>query len=153
MDFWSQLIGESFDACVTCLKWPKLRSEAKFERATNLLEIIHVDVCGPIFVAACGGFFYFINFHRWFKWIYWYIYLMRKKYEIFEMVQRISAWSKNHCNKKIKYLWLDHRGEHLSYKFSKHLKSCRICSTTYASRNTIGSMECSRDIIEPCWTG
>ena len=40
------------------------------ERATNLLEIIHNDVWSPICVAACGGFFYFINFHLWFEWIY-----------------------------------------------------------------------------------
>jgi hypothetical protein len=28
----------------------------------------------------------------------------------------------NHCNKRIKNLWLDHKGRYLSYKFRKHLK-------------------------------
>jgi hypothetical protein len=37
-------------------------------------------------------------------------------------VQSFSGWSKNHCNKRIKNLWLDHKGRYLSYNFSKHLK-------------------------------
>ena len=62
------------------------------------------------------------NFHRWFEWM---IDLFDEKefWKIFEVVQRISAWSRNHPNKKIKYLWLDPRGEYLSYEFSKHHKS------------------------------
>ena len=75
-------------------KMTKIPFIGQDERATNLLEIIHSDVCSPICVAVHGGSFYFINFHRWFEWIYMYIYSMRKKYEIFEKVQRISAWSR-----------------------------------------------------------
>ena len=47
----------------------------------------------------------------------------KEVWKIFEVVQRISAWSRNYRNKKINYLWLDHRGEYLSYEFSKHHKS------------------------------
>jgi hypothetical protein len=32
------------------------------ERASNLLEIIHVDVCGPMSVVACNGYHYFLTF-------------------------------------------------------------------------------------------
>ena len=32
------------------------------EQATNLLEIIHTDVCGPMSVDACGGYRYFLTF-------------------------------------------------------------------------------------------
>ena len=41
---------ESFDTCEPCLmgKMTKTPFSGTMERATNLLEIIHTDVCGPI---------------------------------------------------------------------------------------------------------
>ena len=32
------------------------------ERATDLLEIIHTDVCGPMNIEARGGYRYFLTF-------------------------------------------------------------------------------------------
>ena len=32
------------------------------ERATDLLEIIHTDVCGPMNIEAGGGYRYFLTF-------------------------------------------------------------------------------------------
>ena len=32
------------------------------EQATDLLEIIHADVCGPMSVEARGGYHYFLTF-------------------------------------------------------------------------------------------
>ena len=55
---------ESFDACKTCLmgKMTKTLLSGTRERATNLLEIIHTDVCGPMSVEARGGYRYFLTF-------------------------------------------------------------------------------------------
>ena len=53
------------------------------ERATDLLEIIHTDVCGPMSVEACDGYLYFLTFADDFS-RYGYIYLMKYKYETFE---------------------------------------------------------------------
>ena len=41
---------ESFDTCEPCLMggMTKTPFSGTMERATNLLEIIHTDVCGPI---------------------------------------------------------------------------------------------------------
>ena len=48
---------ESLDACEPCLmgKMTKTPSSGTMERATDLLEIIHTDVCGPMSVDAHGG--------------------------------------------------------------------------------------------------
>ena len=45
---------ESFDTCEPCLmgKMTKSPFSGTMERATNLLEIIHTDVCGPMSVEA-----------------------------------------------------------------------------------------------------
>ena len=29
------------------------------ERAIDLLEMIHIDVCGPVSIVVCGGYHYF----------------------------------------------------------------------------------------------
>ena len=48
---------ESFDTCEPCLmgKMTKTPFSGTMERATNFLEIIHTDVCGPMSVEARGG--------------------------------------------------------------------------------------------------
>ena len=52
---------ESFDACEPCLmvKMTKIPFFGTMKRATDLLEIIHTDVCGPMSVEARGGYCYF----------------------------------------------------------------------------------------------
>ena len=56
---------ESFDACGTYLKDDgNSVHRPKIERATYLMEIMHVDVYGPLYVVVRGGFFYFMKFRR-----------------------------------------------------------------------------------------
>ena len=55
---------ESFDACEPCLmgKMTKTPFSGTTERASDLLEIIHTDVCGPMSVDARGRYRYFLTF-------------------------------------------------------------------------------------------
>jgi hypothetical protein len=55
---------ESFDPCEACLigKIAKTPFNGFVERASDLLEIIHSDVCGPMSVPACSRFHYFVTF-------------------------------------------------------------------------------------------
>jgi hypothetical protein len=55
---------ESLDTCVPCLmgKMSKTPLSGTMERATNLLEIIHADVCGPMSIEARGGYRYVLTF-------------------------------------------------------------------------------------------
>ena len=54
---------ESFDRCEPCLmgKMTKTPFSGTMEQATNLLEIIHTDVCGPMSVEARGGYRYVLT--------------------------------------------------------------------------------------------
>ena len=61
-DAFSESLGyESFDACEPCLlgKMTKTPFSGTMEQATDLLEIIHTDVCDPMSVEAHGGFIIF----------------------------------------------------------------------------------------------
>ena len=69
---------ESLDACKPCLmgKMTKTPFSETIERATDLLEIIHTNVCGPMSVDARGGYRYFLTFTDDLS-RYGYIYLMK----------------------------------------------------------------------------
>ena len=87
--FLESLRYESFDACEPCLlgKMTKTPFSRTMERATDLLEIIHTDVCRPMSIKARGGYRYFptftVDLNR-----YGYIYLMKQKSETFEKFKK-----------------------------------------------------------------
>ena len=57
-------LPESVGACEPCLmgKMTKTPFSGTMERAIDLLEIIHTNVCGPMSIEACGGYRYFLTF-------------------------------------------------------------------------------------------
>jgi transposase InsO family protein len=96
-----------------------------FERASDLLELIHTDVCGPMSTTARGGYQYFITFSDDLS-RYGYVYLMKHKSETFEKFKEFQSEVENQRGNKIGTLRSDRGGEYLSHEFSSHLKSCRI---------------------------
>ena len=105
MDFWNHLIMNPFDTCEPCLmgKMTKTLFFGTMERATDLLEIIHTDVCGPMNVEARGGYRYFLTFKDDLS-RYGYIYLMKHKSETFEKFKEFQSEVENHRNKKIRFI-------------------------------------------------
>ena len=108
-------------------KMTKTPFSETMERATNLSEIIHTDVCGLLSVKARGGYHYFLTFTDDLS-RYGYIYLMKHKSETFKKSKEFQSEVKNHRNKKIKFLRSGRGGEYLSYEFGLHLKQCGIVS-------------------------
>ena len=114
---------ESYETCEDCLlgKMTKTPFTGFPERASDLLELIHTDVCGPMSSTARGGFQYFITFTDDLS-RYGYVYLMRHKSESFEKFKEFQNEVENQRGKKIKALRSDRGGEYLSHEFSDHLK-------------------------------
>jgi transposase InsO family protein len=112
-------------ASLIYLKMTKAPFIGQSERVTDLLGLVHTDICGPMSSGARGGFQYFITFTDDFS-RYEYIYLMRHKSESFEKFKEFQNEVQNQLGKVIKYLRSDHGGEYLSIEFSDHLKQCRI---------------------------
>ena len=71
------------------------------ERATDLLEITHTDVCNPMSVKARGVYHYFLTFTDDLS-RYGYIYLMKHKSKTFEKFKEFQSEVENHRNKKNK---------------------------------------------------
>ncbi|GKB88916.1 retrotransposon protein, putative, ty1-copia subclass [Tanacetum coccineum] len=76
---------ESFDQCVSCLSGKMTRKSFPHrpKRATDLLGIIHTDVCGPLRHVSRQGASYFITFIDDYS-RYGYVYLLKHKHEVFE---------------------------------------------------------------------
>ncbi|MCH1927790.1 hypothetical protein L6232_23635, partial [Shewanella sp. C31] len=87
---------ESLDACEPCLmgKMTKTLFPETMERATDLLEIIHTDVCGLMSVEARGGYRYFLTFTDDLS-RYGYIYLMKHKFETFDKFKEFQSEVEN----------------------------------------------------------
>ena len=105
------------------------------ERASDLLEIIHNDVCDPMSVDARGKYRYFLTFTNDLS-RYGYIYLMKHKSETFGKFKEFQSEVENDRNKKIKFLQFDRRDKYLSYEFGLQLKQCGMVSQTHATWNT-----------------
>ena len=118
---------ESFETCESCLlgKMTKTPFARSCERASDLLELIHSDVCGPMSTTARGGYEYFITFTDDLS-RYGYVYLMKHKSEAFEKFKEFQSEVQNQLGKKIKFLRSDRGGEYMSHEFDDHLKSCGI---------------------------
>ena len=84
-------------------KMTKTPFSGTMERATELLVIIHTDVCGPMNIEARGGYRNFLTFTDNLS-RYGYIYLMKHKSEIVEKFKEFQSEVENHCKKKIKFL-------------------------------------------------
>ncbi|GJX43241.1 retrotransposon protein, putative, ty1-copia subclass [Tanacetum coccineum] len=94
---------ESFDQCVSCLSSKMTRKSFPHrpERATDLLEIIHTDVCGPLRHVSRQGASYFIIFTDDYSH-YGYLYLL--KHEVFDTFKVFKNEVKNQLGKTIKAL-------------------------------------------------
>src|SRR5664279_3486147 len=147
---------ESYETCEACLlgKMTKSPFTGSPERATDLLELVHTDVYGPMSTTTRGGFHYFITFTDDFS-RYGYVYLMKHKSETFEEFKEFQNEVENQRGKKIKALRSDRGGEYLSHEFSNHLKSCGIVSqlTTPGTpqRNGVSERR-NRTLLDMVWS-
>ncbi|GJT83753.1 retrotransposon protein, putative, ty1-copia subclass [Tanacetum coccineum] len=118
---------ESFDQCVSCLSGKMTRKSFPHrpERATDLLGIIHTDVCGPLRHVSKQGTSYFITFTNDYS-RYGYVYLLKHKHEVFETFKVFKNEVENQLGKTIKALRSDRGGEYISQVFKNYLEACGI---------------------------
>ncbi|KAM1603271.1 hypothetical protein ACFX1Z_029893 [Malus domestica] len=127
--YFRPLGDDRMGTCECCLKGKMTKSPftGKGERATEILGLIHTDVCGPMSTTSRGGFSFYITFtddHSRFG----YVYLMKYKSESFERFKEFKNEVEKQTGKQIKILRSDRGGEYLSNEFLDYLKECGIIS-------------------------
>jgi transposase InsO family protein len=90
-------------------------------RATQLLELVHSDICGPMQVNSLGGKKYFITFIDDFSRVM-VVRTIAKKSEAFESFLTFKAWAENLTGHRIKKFRSDGGGEYCSRQFDALLK-------------------------------
>jgi hypothetical protein len=120
--------------CEACVKGKHQRTSFPKDRATRasqLLEIVHTDVCGPMKTTSHSGARYVLTFIDDFS-RKTHVYLLKAKGEAFEKIKQYKALVENKIGHKIKVLQSDNGGEFVSKKFDAFLAECGIQRQTSA---------------------
>jgi hypothetical protein len=79
-------------------------------REEGILQLVHSDVFGHVSVPSLGKSMYYVSFIDDFSRNTW-IYLFRKKSEVFDRFKEFKALVENQIEKRIKVLRIDNGGE------------------------------------------
>ncbi|GJV18761.1 retrovirus-related pol polyprotein from transposon TNT 1-94 [Tanacetum coccineum] len=100
-----------FEKCVECIKGKMTKGNKKgVTRSTELLELIHIKICGP-FPSGIGGHKSFITFIDDYS-RYMYLFLINEKSESLDMFKTFKAEVENHLDRKNKVVRSDRGGEY-----------------------------------------
>ena len=99
----------------------------KGEWISEVLGLIHIDVCGSMNTSVRDGYFYFITFTDDLS-RYGHVYLMTHKSESFKIFKWFRNEVEKQTEKSIKTLRSDRGGEYLSSEFLTYLEKNKILS-------------------------
>ncbi|RVW90885.1 Retrovirus-related Pol polyprotein from transposon TNT 1-94 [Vitis vinifera] len=125
-----------FDICVECIKGKQTKTKKLgANRATDVLELIHTDICGPYPTASWNGQQYFITFIDDYS-RYGYLFLIHEKSQSLDVFKTFKAEIELQLNKRIKSVRSDRGGEYYGRydgsgeqrpgPFAKYLEECGI---------------------------
>ena len=98
------------ETCVDCIKGKQTnKSKKNTNRSSNILEIIHTNICCPDMDMPCQK--YFITFIDDYS-RYMYVYLLHNKYEVLNVFKVFKAEVENQCGKQIQIVRYDRDGEY-----------------------------------------
>ncbi|GJR37273.1 retrotransposon protein, putative, ty1-copia subclass [Tanacetum coccineum] len=120
--FRNSINDESYDKCESCIsgKMTKKPFNNNIERSTDLLGLLHTNVCRPLRHVSRKGASYFLTFTDDFS-CYGYVYLLKHKHEVFETFKVFKSEVELQLGKNIKALRSDRGGEYLSQEFKEYL--------------------------------
>lgn len=108
------------EVCVRC-KMTKTPFPKRSDRQTELLDLIHSDVCGPMKIESIGESRYFVTFFddcsRWCV-----IQMLKSKNEVFGAFKHFKTFVENQTGHKIKCLQSDNGKEYVNQEFDDFLK-------------------------------
>ena len=90
-------------------------------RATEILELVHTDVCGKLDTKSLSGCEYFLTFiddKSRFAWVY----VLKQKSEVFSKFVEWKTMIEKATGKSVKTLRTDNGGEYIAKDFEQYLK-------------------------------
>jgi transposase InsO family protein len=97
----------------------------RVSKAEGVLELIHLDVCGPMPSSSMSGYVYYVSFIDDYSRKTW-LYFLKYKYEVFSKFKEFKALIENLSKRKINILRSDNGGEYTSKEFVNFCKDVGI---------------------------
>ena len=119
-------------------------------RSTEVLQLVHTDVCGPMQTESIGGNRYFVTFIDDFS-RYTAVYFMKRKSEVLNKFKEFEAKTTNWAGCRIKTLRTDGGGEYTSDEFQRYLKMKGIShdmSMPYSPQQNAVAERMNRTLVE-----
>ena len=109
--------------CETCIGGKHHRGPfaSSTTQTTQILELVHSDVCGKMQEKSLGGGEYFLTFTDD-KSRYTWVYVLKSKDQVFERFLEWKALVERQSKHKLKALRTDNGGEYTSNAFEKYLR-------------------------------
>ncbi len=140
--------------CESCIKGRhhKSRFEGSKTHTSELLELVHTDVCGKMGEKSIGGAEYFISF-IYDKSHYVWTYPLKTKDQAFNKFVEWKIMAERESGKKLKILRSDNGGEYKSKEFEDYLKSEGIhhqCTIPKTPQQNGVAERFNRTVVESC---
>ena len=90
--------------------------------STEVLELVHTDVCGPMNVPSVGGSRYFVSFVDDFSRIV-YVYMLKYKSDVLEKFREYVPMAEKLTGKPIKSIRSDNGGEYISKEIIEYCRA------------------------------
>jgi hypothetical protein len=137
------------DYCIDCIKgkYAKQVKKGEAKLSTGVLEIIHMDICGPFPIKSVDGFNSFITFTDDFS-RYGYIYPIKERSESLDKFKILKTEVENQHNIKIKLVRSDHGGESSYPIWPSSWTFCEVLTGKWHSRPVL---DVGRSLTE--WSG
>ncbi|RDX89868.1 hypothetical protein CR513_28338, partial [Mucuna pruriens] len=113
-DMLSGLKNAELEKCSHCMTSKQTRVSFKKHppsRKSELLELVHSDVCGPLKVKSFSGALYFVTFIDDCSRKLW-VYVLKTKDQVLEKFKQFQALVERQSGKKVKCICSDNGGEY-----------------------------------------
>lgn len=145
-------VPESLE-CVTCavckISASPYRSYSNIQ-TTDILELVHMDICGPMGVNSVGGSSYFMtiidDYSRYIT-----IYFLKRKSEAFEVFENFAAIAEKQTGRQIKVVRSDNGKEFVNSKFREYFAKRGIVHQTtvcYSPQQNGVAERANRTLVE-----
>ncbi|MCO5588630.1 hypothetical protein L7F22_042587 [Adiantum nelumboides] len=119
-------------------------------RATQKLQLVHSDVCGPMRTPSVGNSLYFVTFIDDFSRFCW-VYPLKAKSDVFAIFQHYVSMVENEAGCKVQTLHTDRGGEYISGAFKDFLGKKGIkhqCTMPYTPQQNGVAERKNRSLME-----
>lgn len=150
IDFPGTFTGSKLNCEVCCEGKQSRLPFSPGTRATEILQVVHSDICGPMEKNSIGGARFFIIFVDDFTRMT-FIYFLKAKSEALSYFKEFKSMVENSQNKKIKFLRTDQGREYCSKEFEDFLKNEGIVhqkTNPYTAEQNGLSERSNRTIVE-----